>query len=123
MLRCPFACQGKYVPQDSIPPGGVEGERADLVVPLDAVDGELPVGGGGGDVGGKSDDQAQGADDQDGPGNGQVSLPQEDDPAGFRLALGALTAKELHINPVLSDKRDYAPERNSCGKGAKKDGL
>lgn len=113
------------VPQYSIPPGGVEGERADLIVPLDAVDGELTVGGGGGDVGGEVCDQTQSQDSQNGPGNGQESLPQEDDPVAFPLVPDLFGAKVLHEDPVLSSfliERTYAPEKKSCGKGRKRTG-
>ena len=104
------------MPQYSIPPGGVEGERADLVVPLDAVDGELPVGGGGGDVGGKIDDQAQGADDQDSPGDGQVALAQEED---FPRS-GGVAAKQLHSDPVLSLQKNLCAEGKIMRQGREK---
>jgi len=48
------------------------------VVPLDAVDGQLPLGSGGGDVGWQGGEQAQGHGGQDGPGHGQVSLAEEE---------------------------------------------
>lgn len=95
------------MPQYSIPPGGVEGEGADLVVPLDAVDGQLALGGGGGDVGGQIGHQAQGADGQQGPGDGQVPLAQEED----FPRLGGFAAKQLHSDPVLS------LQKNLCAKG------
>jgi len=47
------------------------------VVPLDAVDGQLPLGGGGGDVGWQVGQQAQGHGGEDGPGDGQVSLAEQ----------------------------------------------
>ena len=95
------------MPQHSIPPGGVEGEGADLVVPLDAVDGQLALGGEGGDVGGQVGHQAQGADGQQGPGNSQVPLAQEEDLPLF----GGFSAKQLHSDPVLS------LQKNLCAKG------
>ena len=48
------------------------------MVPLDAVDGQLPLGSGGGDVGWQGGEQAQGHGGQDGPGHGQVSLAEEE---------------------------------------------
>ena len=95
------------MPQYSIPPGGVEGEGADLVVPLDAVDGQLALGGGGGDVGGQVGHQAQSADGQQGPGDSQVPLAQEED---FPRS-GGFSAKQLHSDPVLS------LQKNLCAKG------
>ena len=64
----------------------------------DAVDGELPLCGGGGDVGGQGGHQAQGADAQQRPGDGQPTLAQEDDLPLF----SRFHAKEFHIDPVLS---------------------
>ena len=48
------------------------------MVPLDAVDGQLPLGGGGGDIAGQVGQQAQGNHRQDGPGHGQVSFAEEE---------------------------------------------
>lgn len=86
------------VPHPIIPPGGIEGEGAGFEIPLDAVDGELPLGGGGGDVGGEGGDQTQGADGQEGGGDGQVALMEEENP----LLFGVFFEKELHHDPVLS---------------------
>ena len=81
-----------------VAPSCVKREGAGLVVPLDAVDGELPLCGGGGDVGGQGGHQAQGADAQQRPGDGQPTLAQEDDLPLF----SRFHAKEFHIDPVLS---------------------
>ena len=95
--RLPSRFRG--VPHPSIPTGGIERERAGFEIPLDAVNGELPLGGGGGDIGGEGGDQAQGADGQQGGGDGQVALMEEKNP----LLSGVFFGKELHRDPVLSD--------------------
>ena len=66
------------MPQYSITPGGIEAEGAHLVVPLDAVDGQLPLGGGGGHIAGQSGQKAEGTNGQNGPGDGQISFAEEE---------------------------------------------
>ena len=66
------------MPQYSITPGRIKAEGTHLVVPLDAVDGQLPLGGGGGHVAGQVGQQAQGHGGEDGPGDGQVSFAEEE---------------------------------------------
>ena len=66
------------MPQYSIPSGRIKAEGTHLVVPLDAVDGQLPLGGGGGDVGWQVGQQAQGHGGEDGSGHGQVSFAEEE---------------------------------------------
>ena len=96
------------MPQYSITPGGVEAEGAHLVVPLDAVDGQLPLGGGGGDVAGQGGDQAQGAHCQDGAGDGQVSFAEQ---------------KQLHHDPVLSLGNPMRLGKSPCKTQRKRTGL
>ena len=66
------------MPQYSITSRRIKAEGTHLVVPLDAVDGQLPLGGGGGDVGWQVGQQAQGHGGYNRPGDGQVSLAEEE---------------------------------------------
>ena len=95
------------MPQYSIGSGRVEAERHHLVVPLDAVDGQLPLGGGGGHVGWQGGEQAQGPGGQDGPRDGQVSFAEQ---------------KQRHKKSRPFSKRAYAGGKTAMQNPAKKDG-